>query len=118
MKRKVKRTLIYIAAGFVALFLLRLGYGYVAPSGEVGLAEAGEGQVQFFQSLEKKNYASQKVTAYLENGQQSSDVEQKYEKVASVSSRTEAFDQDQARVFGITEHHHALIEYERSSGLN
>jgi len=116
MKSKVKRALLYIAAGFVVLFCLRLGYGYLSPSLQQSISEhleAGSGSFEF----SKKNYASEKFLAPAQNGQQSYSVDQKYEKVASVSSRTQAFDQDQGRVRSLTEQHHALVEYEQSSGL-
>jgi len=116
MKSKVKRALLYIAAGFVVLFGLRLGYGYLSPSLQQSISEhleAGSGSFEF----SKKNYASEKFLAPAQNGQQSYNVDQKYEKVASVSSRTQDFDQDQARVRSLTDQHHALVEYEQSSGL-
>ena len=117
MKSKVKRALLYIAAGFVVLFGLRLSYGYLSPSLQQSISEhleAGSGSFEF----SKKNYASEKFLAPAQNGQQSYSVDQKYEKVASVTSRTQAFDQDQSRVRSLTEQHHALVEYEQSSGLH
>ena len=117
MKRKVKLALLCIAAGFVALFVLRLAYGYISPSSGQNHFNAEQAESGSFQ-FARKNYASEKLLAPAQNGQQSYNVDQKYEKVASLSSRTEAFDQDEARVRGLTEQHHALVEYEQSSGLN
>jgi hypothetical protein len=116
MKPKVKRALLYIAAGFVLLFGLRLGYGYLSPSFQQSISETFEAGSGYFE-FSKKNYASEKFLAPAQNGQQSYSVDQKYEKVASVSSRSQAFDQDQARVRSLTDQHHALVEYEQSSGL-
>jgi len=116
MKRKAKTALLYIAAGFVLLFGLRLAYGYINPSSGHAhfLAEQLESSLS---ELKRKNYASEKFLTPAQNGQQTYNVEQKYERVASLSSRTTAFDRDQAQVRSLTEQRHALVEYEQSSGL-
>jgi len=115
MKQRVRRALLYIGAGFVALFVFRLGYGYINPSSERSRFEQFQAGSDF--EFSKKNYASEKFLAPAQNGHQPYSVDQKYEKVASLSSRTDAFDQDQAQVRALTEQHHALIEYEQIAGL-
>src|SRR5262249_30004162 len=116
MKQRVKRGLLYMGAGFLALFVARLGYGYIYPSSERSRFEQYQAEGLEFE-FSKKNYASEKLMAPAQNGQQAYSVDQKYEKVASLSSRTEAFDQDQAQIRALTDQHHALVEYEQAAGL-
>jgi hypothetical protein len=113
----VKRALLYLAAGFVLLFGLRLAYGYLSPSVQQSLSQTFETAESRSFEFNKKNYASEKFQAPAATGQQSYNVDQKYEKVASMASRTPAFDQDLGRVRTLTDQHHALVEYEQSSGL-
>ncbi|MGH9765042.1 MAG: DUF4349 domain-containing protein, partial [Blastocatellia bacterium] len=51
-------------------------------------------------------------------GQQAYSVDQKYEKVGSMDSKTSAFERDEAKVWAAIDNRHALIQYERSSGLS
>jgi hypothetical protein len=44
-------------------------------------------------------------------------VDQKYEKIASLVSRTDRFDDDEKTVRGLTTKHNALIQFETSKGL-
>jgi len=116
MKGKMRMVLFALGAGFVVLFGLRLLYGLLN-SGPVATSvpSIGSGQREF--EFSKKNYASEKFLAPAANGVQGHNVDQKYEKVASVLSRTSAFDQDELRVRGATGKYHALVQYEQSSGL-
>ena len=91
--------------GFTSLFLLRLAYGY-AYAGET----AASGILRDF-TFSRKNYFSEKAAAA------SSSADQKYEKVASVSTHTGAFAGDEAALRALVPRHHALIQFEQSSGL-
>ena len=109
-------VLFALGAGFVVLFGLRLLYGLMnSGPGGTSLSIIGSRPAEF--EFSKKNYASEKFLAPAANGAQAHNVDQKYEKVASVVSRTSAFDQDEARVRGTTGKYHALVQYEQSSGL-
>src|SRR5690349_24763085 len=97
MNKKIKTVLIAVVIGFPALFGLRLIYGLLNDgSGQGGFSSTESSQGEF--SFSKKNYASEKFAAPggKEAGAQS--VEQKYEKVASMLSRTSDFEGDENRV--------------------
>lgn len=38
MKQRIKKGLLYVALGFVVMFLARLAYGYLSPSEQVVLS--------------------------------------------------------------------------------
>ncbi|HLG17816.1 MAG TPA: DUF4349 domain-containing protein [Blastocatellia bacterium] len=121
MKQRVKKGIIYLVVGFVVLFCLRLGYGYLAPAQidagtalNEGLATTIGGRTAGFS---KDNYASEKLKI-AKGDSQAYSIDQKYEKVASVFSTTRAFDEDEKRVRGLTTKHNALIQFEQSSGLS
>src|SRR5215470_4748711 len=113
MKGKMRIVLFALGTGFVVLFGLRLLYGLMnSGPGGTSLPIIGSRPAEF--EFSKKNYASEKFLAPAANGAQAHNVDQKYEKVASVVSRTSAFDQDEARVRGTTGNYHALVQYEQS----
>ena len=117
MTSKIKKGLFYLAAGFCLLFALRLAYGYWNPNAARGSGSLIGGSRPEFE-FSKKNYASEKFLAPTAAGQQSYSVDQKYEKVGSMDSKTSAFERDEARVRAAIDYRHALIQYERSSGLS
>lgn len=113
---RIKRGLVYIATGFCLLFLFRLAYGYLDPHGALmtyGQGNTGELPFEF----SKRNYASEKFQAPSAAGKESYSVDQKYEKVGSLFSKTSHFDRDEGRLRDIVSQRHALIEYEQSAGL-
>ncbi|HYL97879.1 MAG TPA: DUF4349 domain-containing protein [Blastocatellia bacterium] len=116
MKGKLKTGFIYLAAGFLLLFLIRLGYGYLNPNAGHALYQAMIVDSRAFVGFSGKNYATEKFKAQAE-GQLSYSVDQKYEKVASMVSRTSDFDRDESKVRSAVRDRHGLIEYEQSSGL-
>lgn len=118
MKKKLTKGLFYVALGFVALLLLRLGYGYLYPNDR---AYVGTGEDSWFETA-IRNYASEKRggkgDGKGEGGTSSFvTVDQKYEKVASLQARTRSFDGDEKKVRGLTTKYSALIQFEQSYGL-
>jgi len=112
MKAQVKKGIVYLVLGFVVLFFLRLGYGYFYVE-----AATNSNVNAYPESFEfsKKNYASAKAD---NDGQpQTSSVDQKYEKIASVSSQSNSFDEDEKKLRELTVSHNALIQYEQNAGL-
>lgn len=107
----------WFLAGFLALVLFRLGYGYVAyPNGQVlyetsGIYRQLEGGTF---SFEQKNYAGQKQS--LTPGAVS--VDQRYEKIAALGLASHDFETDERRARGVAEAAGALIQYEQAFGLN
>jgi hypothetical protein len=100
----------WLVAGFVLLFLFRLGYGYVYPYGDG--APAPMAPLNEIASA-KRNYASEKRSAApsLPVG------DQKYEKVASMSATSNDFAEDEGRIRSLVPKHKALLQFEQSSGL-
>ena len=106
----------------MALFGLRLIYGYLYEPGETvsigaGYVDAASivGAVGGRESL-KKNYASEKLKVE-RPGEGGYSVDQKYEKVGSIDIRSQAFEDDEKKVREMTVRYGALIQYEQSSGL-
>jgi len=116
MKKKAKRLFIVIVLGFLGLFCFRLVYGYVAVSDTVesgihSYAEANESE------FSRKNYASEKLKVEKPADNQSYQVDQKYEKVASMLSQSQSFDTEEKQLREATAKYNALIQYEQRSGL-
>lgn len=128
MRTSLRKAFFWLIAGFVVLFLLRLGYGYWSkPPGREFIPETSwrqaPNEAMFFENdaaqasgnfvLSKSNYASAKIQV---QGAPRA-VDQKYEKVASIHTKTKEFDQDEKRVRGLVQQHNAVIQYEQNSGL-
>ena len=93
MKRSLRKGLLYLMAGFVALFLARLAYGYLTPveqarilAGDAGFAlmssiggrdtAVGVANAESFASL-KENFASEKLKVQRDFNSVVADVDQK-----------------------------------------
>ena len=121
--KKVIRGLIVLGIGFIALFGLRLGYGFLTtPPGDTTIDNfstpynGGFGSDQLFVH---NNYASTKKTkTWKSEGQvKTATVDQKYEKVATMTSATKQFDEDEQKLRQTVKDYDALIQYEQSSGM-
>ncbi len=112
MKKKLLRGLLYLALGFAGLFLLRLGYGYAYP----GDRASGQDEASWVQTA-LRNYASEKMAMKGKADAPVYSVDQKYEKVASIQSRTRAFDADERKIRDLTAQFNALIQFEQNYGL-
>lgn len=116
MKQRIKKGLFYLMAGFVALFAVRLAYGYLAPSDQQMSRDALSDAV-ITNIGGRDNYASEKLKLQKGDGVESLSIDQKYEKVASVVSKTGVFEDDEKQVRELTSKYNALIQFEQSSGL-
>ena len=110
--RKYKKFIVILLLAFLALFLFRLAYGYtkeVTPEHSFAVTD-------FLQipQHERKNYASKKYRVIA--GQSPVRVDQKYEKIAEISSRTSEFDKVEAKVREQIAVEHGLIQFENKSG--
>jgi hypothetical protein len=119
MKKRVRIFLFAAAALFALLFAGRLAY-LLAASGGAQHALGGFGlqdnYVQESSSLSRKNYASAKVLiAGPASGAQL--LEQKYERVANLSSASDAFDEDSAAAYSLASSAQALVQSENAYGL-
>jgi hypothetical protein len=127
-KKKVGRVVLITLAGLLLLFVFRFVYGYTT-----GMSEVREEYFSdFFANLEsvKHNYASDKYR-YKESRSYSPssnssvatapadreiNVEQKYEKTATIQSRSSKFEEDEKNLRNKIKHYNAIIQYEENSG--
>jgi hypothetical protein len=123
-KARLIKTIALLAAGFILLFLFRFIYGYTT-----GLNELQEEDFSnFFSDNEnltiKKNYASDnykfmRLESAVANAAAQAhefDVNQKYEKTATVRSRSKEFEKDEQRVRVTIKRFNAIIQYEQNAG--
>ena len=128
-RKRIKRLAFYFICGFIALFIFRLVYGYVATdtqnSGSYDyISDFFDGNSEM-----KRNYASDKyentttTKEYVKSENQESSPgiqhimgEQKFEKIASMQTRTEQFEKDEKTVRDNVTKYHALIQYEHNEG--
>ncbi|MRG47856.1 DUF4349 domain-containing protein [Chitinophaga sp. SYP-B3965] len=108
-----------IAKWFGALFFLmlvcRLIYGYIATDVVSAMQHSGD----FFSSVDnlRKNYASENKVSRTDVGQQASFASsQKYEKTATVKSRTSQFEKDANEIKDKTKDFKGVIQYEQNTG--
>lgn len=113
MKQKLSRGLLYVLLGFVVVLLLRLGYGYLYPNGRAFVAQEQGG---WFETA-IRNYASEKMDVKGKADGASYSVDQKYEKVASLQTRTRNYDEDEKKVRVLTTKYNALVQFEQNYGL-
>jgi hypothetical protein len=123
-KSKFWRIFFWMVIVFILMFLFRLSYGYLAyesgNSGNIGY--------DFFNNVSnlRKNYASEKMafkqmkyeSKGLDNIQQNADYAsgQKYEKIATVKSKTSNYDSDEEAIRKVVKSFDAIIQYEQNSG--
>ncbi|MBP7822090.1 MAG: DUF4349 domain-containing protein [Saprospiraceae bacterium] len=100
---------------FIFLFVFRMIYGYVATD----INTNNDYSDNFFSSIDnlRKNYASEKI-ALKGDVQVSSNIasNQKFEKTASIKSKTSEFEKDEKRLKSMTKSYNAVIQYEQNLG--
>lgn len=113
MRQTITRALAWAALGFVVLFGLRLGYGYLDPR-PVDLGRRGGGGEGEGFELEKRNYASAKIQRA---GEGNLAIDQKYERVADLRLEARAFEADEAAMRAAATSHGGVIQLEQKRGL-
>ncbi|MEW6470447.1 MAG: DUF4349 domain-containing protein [Bacteroidota bacterium] len=124
-KKRIRRLAFYFIYGFIGFFLFRLAYGYASSSPKED--DPFDYISDFFEGNSglKRNYASDKYmnTSSIKakySEQESAPVtvisEQKFEKIASLQSRTEEFEKDEKTVRGLVGRYNSLIQYEHNQG--
>jgi hypothetical protein len=116
-KSRFWKTSQYFAGLFVLLFVFRLIYGYV----ETDQNSRSDYSGNFFSSINdndlRKNYASEKISM-------KGDLQvapniasnQKFEKTASIKTKTSEFEKDEKLLKSKTKSYNAVIQYEQSLG--
>lgn len=111
--KRLKKIILFLVLGFLVLFIFRLAYGYTKTN------ESYEAVGQYLNAAvsSQRNYASKKIKMGSTAGTQSSvTVDQKYEKIAEVQSKSLAFDEEEKEVRSQIENYSALIQFEKKSG--
>ena len=112
-KRQLKKLIAYLLLVFIILFAFRLTYGYTKK------IDDNPRQAQFFDSISnvKRNYASKKYEVKSSNTNQAAiKVDQKYEKVAEISTKSTRFDEEEKEARAKVDKYEALIQFEQKSG--
>ncbi|MDZ4844074.1 MAG: DUF4349 domain-containing protein [Chitinophagales bacterium] len=125
-RKKLVKTSLIILLGFVLLFLFRLLYGYTSKHTD----RDEEYFSDFFDGFDqtRKNYASEKYqykaveyapqVSQISNATQPKEfsVSQKYEKTATIKSKTQKFEEDDKKLNGEIKNFNGIIQYEQNSG--
>jgi hypothetical protein len=122
-KTRLIRTIAALILGFLVLFLFRFIYGYTT-----GLTELQEQEFSgIFNDVEsmKKNYASDNykfkramdaTNLAASTQSQQFDVNQKYEKTATVRTRTKQFEKDEKDVRATIKKFNSIVQFEKNAG--
>jgi Domain of unknown function (DUF4349) len=112
----------YFGGIFIFLFLFRLLYGYIATDSNVNSDFGGD----FFSSIDnlRKNYASEKPSKYSfsknetqpQQAAPSMNTSQKFEKTATVRSKSSEFEPDETTIRNKTKGFAAIVQYEQKLG--
>jgi hypothetical protein len=124
-KKRIGRASLILVAGFLVLFIFRFVYGYTTGASEVQEEYISD----FFSDLAdvKRNYASDSykyqkseapiaAQASVSGGAQEFNVNQKYEKTATIRSRSTSFEDDEKALRNKIKAENAIIQYEQNAG--
>ncbi|TCI93140.1 DUF4349 domain-containing protein [Tenacibaculum sp. M341] len=111
-KKRIKKIVFRFVILFLALFIFRFIYGYTKT------IDQSSNEISFFQSISevRKNYASKKYQANASGNQVNTQVDQKYEKVAEIRTKSSKFEAEEKSVRGKVSGFNALIQFEQKSG--
>jgi len=112
IKKRFKKTLVVLLLLFLALFVLRLIYGYKTVN-EPTISNVFNEMVTV--SWEgRKNYASKKYRP--NSGMSPVSVDQKYEKIADINTVSTKFDEEEKQIRAQVKDYEGLIQFENKSG--
>lgn len=112
-RKRFRKVIIALLAGFVVFFIFRLVYGYSKTT------ESSMVQGEFFESIAdvRRNYASKKYAVKSTNtGQLAVNVDQKYEKIAEVNTKSTKFEEEEKLLRNNIDKYSALIQFEQKNG--
>lgn len=117
MKKKLLKGLSYIALGYALLVALRFLFIELGGQGHSGVWLAKEyapreGIAMEIPALDKISSVRNYATMQFAPAPNQAAVEQKYEKIASLSATTEKYDEDQQKARAVIKAHNALIQEE------
>jgi Domain of unknown function (DUF4349) len=115
-KNRFWKLFVWSSFSFLVLFTFRLVYGYL----ETDVTHTGGEHNNFFGSLEntRKNYASEKKMMNNTNVQEQANIasSQKFEKTASLQTKSSEFEKDEKNIKSKTKEFNAVIQYEQNLG--
>jgi hypothetical protein len=119
MKRTFLRALLWVSIGFAVLFTLRLIYGYVYyPDSQPGQQMIQSQAAPWSARLAISNYASKKMAFKTsQKARRTTTVDQKYEKIGTLSSKTREFESDEKALKGLVKKYDMLTQFEQRFGL-
>ena len=114
-KKKLKKGIFYLILLFIVLFVFRLIYGYSEYSNS-NIQESDS----FFQEItsSRVNYASKKykINTVSNNAPAVINVDQKYEKIATVNTKSSKFEREKELLDKEIKRQGAIIQFEQNSG--
>lgn len=110
--QRFRRAVIFFILAYIALCALCLAYEYMTdkPAVRQSFAELGASS----DVVSKKNYASERYTIPSPAAQ--TQVDQKYERTATVQSQSKAFDDDEKKTRETIAGHNGIIQFESGRG--
>ncbi|CAM1371348.1 conserved hypothetical protein [Tenacibaculum litopenaei] len=111
-KKKLKKLLGYISLLFVALFIFRLAYGYTKKLEDTSPYLTN---INSF-TMTNRNFASKKYEVKASTNQGVMKVDQKYEKIAQISTKSTDFEKEEQQSRAKIQELEALIQFEQKSG--
>lgn len=114
----MKKRLLILLLAFLVLWALRLGHGYLSkPNGQIQATQTEfDSPIESF-NLERKNYASSKMKAAPSRQVALTAVDQKYEKVGTLTSVSPVYDQDEKALYELIKQEQLMIQFEQRAGL-
>ena len=113
-KKRLKRGIIYLVLLFIGLFIFRLVYGYTVNPNEINE------NVTFFQEIAstRSNFASKKykISTNANASQGPVNVDQKYEKIATVNTKSSEFEKEEKILNDEIKKQEAIIQFEQNTG--
>ncbi|NMH87586.1 DUF4349 domain-containing protein [Flavivirga algicola] len=114
LKKRLKKGVFYLILLFVILFVFRIFYGYTEYPNAVVSSNT------FFEEIasSRVNYASKKykMKSSINNSQNVINVDQKYEKIATVNTKSSEFEKEKKSLNKEIKNHEAIIQFEQNSG--
>lgn len=116
-QKKFRKSILILSLGFLGLFIFRTIYTYTTDSPDIHLPnQMMDNMVALEYPLEldsRKNYASIK---YQGPNPSSSNLDQKYEKIANINAVSGEFENEESKVRDEIQKLNALIQYENKTG--
>lgn len=113
IRERLRKPVFILFIGFAALFIFRLIYGYSITVDDNAV------QTLFEETINnvRRNYASKEYKVKASSPNQSvTKVDQKYEKIASVNTKTNKFKEEEALLRRQIEMNNAIIQFEQKKG--